>query len=71
MRLEEHSGTTTMADSAVGSKQLTFTLQKVNGSCADPSEMRPLGLIYQSQDKQACEVPDTVPDTIKSEKQEE
>lgn len=30
LKLEEHSGTSNMADSAVGSKQLTFKLQKVN-----------------------------------------
>lgn len=30
LKLEEHSGTSNMADSAVGSKQLTFTLKKVN-----------------------------------------
>lgn len=30
LKLEEYSGTSNMADSAVGSKQLTFTLQKVN-----------------------------------------
>lgn len=28
LRLEEHSGTSSMADTAVGSKQLTFTLKK-------------------------------------------
>lgn len=28
--MEEHSGTSSVADSAVGSKQLTFTLKKVN-----------------------------------------
>lgn len=40
LRLEEHSGTSNMADSAVGSKQLTFKLQKVNCSCPDQFEMR-------------------------------
>lgn len=29
LKLEEHSGTSNMADTAVGSKQLTFTLKKV------------------------------------------
>lgn len=29
LKLEEHSGTSSVADSAVGSKQLTFTLKKV------------------------------------------
>ena len=29
LRLEEHSGQSNMTDTAVGSKQLTFTLKKV------------------------------------------
>lgn len=32
LKLEEHSGTSSMADTAVGSKQLTFTLKKVNSN---------------------------------------
>lgn len=32
LKLEEHSGTSNMADTAVGSKQLTFTLKKVNSN---------------------------------------
>lgn len=32
LKLEEHSGTSNMDDTAVGSKQLTFTLKKVKCS---------------------------------------
>lgn len=40
LKLEEHSGTGTMADTAVGSKQLTFSLKKVNQPGA-PSSVCP------------------------------
>lgn len=44
LKLEEYSGTSNMADTAVGSKQLSFTLKKVNCSCDALSSVCPVKL---------------------------
>lgn len=48
LKLEEHSGTSNMADTAVGSKQLTFTLKKVNRSCDASSITRPVTQLFKA-----------------------
>uniref|UniRef100_A0A8C4NT76 Nucleolar protein 10 n=1 Tax=Dicentrarchus labrax TaxID=13489 RepID=A0A8C4NT76_DICLA len=49
LKLEEHCGTSNMADTAVGSKQLTFTLKKVNCSHEAPSSASAMKYKYKTQ----------------------